>query len=157
MKKLFTLLVLLFVSSFPQELEKLNSFSKDFIKAFQYRSIDTLLRLTPEIDVLKKMFPDELSGKSDEEIKTMLANGYTKLRGDFENILSEAEREKIELSKIEFVSVNVDTSELSRAQIIGCEVNYKIVERAGSFAIVVSIYENRFYIFEILRSVEVFD
>lgn len=157
MKKLFTIFVLLFVTSFSQELEKLNSFSKDFIKAFQYRSIDTLLRLTPEIETLKKMFPDELSGKSDEEIKAMLANGYTKLKDDFENILNEAEKEKIELSKIEFVSVNVDTSELSKAQIIGCEVNYKSAERIGSFAIAVSIYENRFYIFEILRSAEVFE
>ena len=126
--------------------------ARAFLDAIKTSNFKKLQALTPPLNVWRKFNPAESKKYSDARLMRLLKkNYYPKLRRDFDNIMLSAKRNKINLSRLEFVEAKLQKTEGSSATPF-LDVHYSYGEKKGSFSLALDMIDEKYYLHEILLS-----
>jgi hypothetical protein len=156
-----TLMITIFLSVplYPAAAAKVtprDQLAKAFLQSIKSRDFHNLQLLTPSLPVWRKLSPEQSAKLSDKELKeTIEKSVIVKLRKDFNNIIEDAKKKQIDLSRLEFLEAKrAETGDQGNAP-VGLEVVYSYKGKKSSFALSVAELDGKYYLLEILRSYQV--
>ena len=128
-----------------------------FIKALQTKDAILAESLLPsDSETFRKIATKETEGKSSNELAEMIQRVKIRLKSKFENILYEADKDKIDLDKIIYKSADTEVLPFPEAILFGMNLNYKYQSDEGAFVLIVVNLEDKWYLLEIAKSADVF-
>ncbi|MBS1811416.1 MAG: hypothetical protein JST84_24860 [Acidobacteria bacterium] len=158
MRKIYVIGVLLFWSLIGQTRAQ-ESLAKAFVSAVQANNPALLKAWHPTPVLVRMLEPERTKKLSDDAIKqTFLAPLQKKLAKDFANFQASAQKSSIELGKLQYVNFQLQRDEPSSAnKPVACTITYSYGDKQGTFAVTVLEKQGKWYLFEVLRSVNIFE
>jgi len=133
--------------------------STAFISAVQANNPALLKEWYPTPALVRMLEPERTKKLSDAAIKrTFLVPLQKKLAKDFENFQASAQKRSIDLRKLQYLNFQLqrDNSGIAHKP-IACTITYSYGDKQGAFTVTVLEKQGKWYLFEILLSVNIFD
>ena len=130
-----------------------------FIKAVRKDNPALLKQWLPTPALVRTLEPAQTKGLSEVGIKQrFLLPSQKKLTKDFANFRASAQRNSIDRSTLWYDGFQLHRDEASAAnRLLACTVNYFYGDKRGAFTITVLEQQAKWYLFEVLLSVNIFD
>ncbi|MBK8911444.1 MAG: hypothetical protein IPM61_08975 [Chlorobi bacterium] len=122
--------------------------------AFRNADWKELRALLPSVAVVRAVAPKETKKLKNKQIIRQMEG---RIRPSFNQIIAEAKKKGIELGKLEFLRFQTSRPWEGANKPLAVEVSYRWEGREGTLSFSVMEYQGRWYLLEILRSVNVFD
>jgi len=135
--------------------QKINVFAKSFIHALATENIDSMIALKPSPAIWRSLMPAETKKMSDNDINKAV-NSNEKFIIDFNNIIQSAKDEKVNLKALTFTDAKFGES-IMDGKILSVEIKYKyLVKDEVIFSLTIVEYQNKYYLYDILMSYQIF-
>ncbi|MDA3842961.1 MAG: hypothetical protein PF588_01165 [Candidatus Kapabacteria bacterium] len=154
---LLSSLIMLIVGTFSLSAQpEAEKFAENFVNAIKNENLSGVLTLAPNPRAIKIMWPEHAKGLTDIGIMEKF-NINAKLTAAYNNILSSAEKSEVELEKIYFLSLRVESPWEDSKMPKSMTVRYEYCDTEGEFSIACIVIDEEYYLMDIMVSMDVFD
>ena len=154
---LLSAVIILITSTFSLSAQpQAEKFAENFINAVKNENLSGILTLAPNPRAIKILFPEHTKGLTDKGIMEKF-NINAKLTAAYNNILSSAENSEIELEKIYFLSLRIESPWEDPMMPKSMTIRYEYCDTEAEFSVACIVIDEDYYLMEILLSMDVFD
>lgn len=132
-----------------------DNLAKGFIASLKSRNAAELQKFFPTADVFRITAPDETQGKSDSEILEIAKPLSDGLDSGFYSLIREADKLKINLNNVSFVSQRMSQIPMTNGGFYLQEIFFRYGKKKGSFTIGTA-YIDKWFIYAIEKTEGVF-
>ncbi len=135
--------------------EKMQVFSMQMLEALKSGKTEAFIALKPDVATWRKIFPLQTRDLSDQQVYDMGVLNE-KIKHDFNNIMSSAQSKNIDFDKLTLKKLELSESDPGILNGIAFDLYLSYGEAEYLIVYSTVIFEGRYYLSEILNSINIF-
>ncbi|MCK5740693.1 MAG: hypothetical protein KAH48_00635 [Chlorobi bacterium] len=156
-KILLSTLIMMIAATFSLSAQpEAEKFAENFINAIKNENLSGVLTLAPNPRAIEIRWPEHTKGLTDKGIMEKF-NISGKLTAAYNNILSSAENSEIELEKIYFLSLRIESPWEDPTMPKSMTIRYEYCDTEAEFSVACIVIDEDYYLMDILLSMDVFE
>jgi len=133
-----------------------DAIANGFLNSMKSRNFDDLKKYFPTASVFRTTAPDETKGKTDAEVLEIAKPLLDDLDSGYHSLLREAEKLRVDLTKITFISQKLSTIPMTNGGFFIQEIFFKYGKKKGTFTVGTALVNDTWFIYAIEKTVGVF-